>query len=380
MKRFPAGTAIERDCYGNLRAVPPGSGGHLPADLAPATSPKAPQQYPGAHSPATVPTSTPKLTVDQALARLRATPGVVAAQSVGGGWIAVKTHLSSAAVARLTGGTVTPERLFTLLGSTTAQPVATDDPYFAKAWYLADWGQGGVGDLNNDGGGWWSTPGASADAAQAWPYSVGTGVTIAEIDGGVQASSSELTGRISPLSESFLTTPPSSDVAPVGTATDYDHGNLVANVLVGNAGNGSAAAGIAPGAQVMDLKCSDDGQLSDACIYQAGEYAINNGAKIINMSFGTTYDDPIMASLISDANTKGVLVVAAAGNNQSDNDTTPFHPATFDTTYFNGQPFKIGNGLTLASLPSTDGISSVPVGTWGTLACQSSSCPATRVA
>jgi hypothetical protein len=321
LAQFPRGTGIERDCFGNIRAVPPGA----PAGPGPATEGPA----------ATAPRHPSALAASAVVAKLLTTPGVDTAQSIGGGFFAVKTTLSAERIAQVTGGTVSPERLYSLEGYTT-EPAETNDPLMAKAWFLADWGQGGVGDFNNDGGGWWSTPGASADAQHAWPTSMGAGVTIADIDTGVPAGISELQGRVSPSSENFMTTPPSSDVAPVGTAGEYDHGTLVATTMVGNAGNGAGAAGVAPEATVMNLKCSDNGSLSDSCIYQAGEYAIAHGARIINMSFGGEMpSDPLMASLVSDANKANVLVVASAGNSQADNDTTSIYPADFAETYPN---------------------------------------------
>ena len=321
LAQLPRGTSVERDCFGNIRAVPPGP----PAGPGPATGGPA----------ATAPRHPSAPAASAVVAELLATPGVETAQSIGGGFFAVKTALSAQRIAQVTGGTVSPERLYALEGYTT-EPAETNDPLMAKAWFLADWGQGGVGDFNNDGGGWWPTPGASADAQYAWPTSMGAGITIADIDTGVPAGISELQGRVSPLSENFMTTPPSSDVAPVGTAGEYDHGTLVATTMVGNAGNGAGAGGVAPEATVMNLKCSDNGSLSDSCIYQAGEYTIAHGARIINMSFGGEMpSDPLMASLVSDANKANVLVVASAGNSQADNDTTSMYPADFAETYPN---------------------------------------------
>lgn len=94
---------------------------------------------------------------------------------------------------------------------------------------------------------------------------MGAGVTIADIDDGVN-DVPEFQGRISPLSRNFTVTPPSPDVSVNGTQADYDHGSLVGGVLVANAGNGVGAAGVAPSAQLMNLKCSDGSSIPGSCI------------------------------------------------------------------------------------------------------------------
>ncbi len=61
----------------------------------------------------------------------------------------------------------------------------------------------------------------------------------------------------------------------------------------------------------------------------AVNYAVQAGAKIINNSWGGGAYDPAMASAIQNAQAHGVIVVAAAGNNASDNDTVPQYPASY---------------------------------------------------
>ena len=333
IRALPRGYSLQRDCNGDIRAVPPG----------------APT---GAGAVATVPAASPGPVVgaqgrpafaDEVAAKLRAVSGVKSVQVVGGRYLVVKAHLRAAEVASVTGGAVTDQQLFAALGTpgTTTEPPLPNDPLFSDAYFLADWGQGGVGSLSNGVGGLPSTPGASADAAQAWPYSTGAGVLVAVIDGGVNTTSTELLGRISPLSRNFLVTPPSTDIAPAQSSEPaWQHGQWTSVTLSGNLGNGSGAAGVAPNAQVMQLVCMSPttGTLTDQCIYQAGEYAIANGAKVINMSFGAGYAtgaDPLLTQLVTDADSAGVLVVAAAGNSAQDNDTYPFYPADYAKTFPN---------------------------------------------
>ena len=106
--------------------------------------------------------------------------------------------------------------------------------------------------------------------------------------------------------------------------------------MVAIGGNGWGGAGAAPEAKVLALKCSDDGSLADSCIYAAGEYAITQHVQVINMSFGEAVSsDATLASLVSDAETAGILVTASAGNAGTNNDSSPVLPANYATTYPN---------------------------------------------
>jgi hypothetical protein len=121
-----------------------------------------------------------------------------------------------------------------------------------------------------------------------------------------------------------------------GSATGFYHATTVDGVMVALGGNGWGGAGAAPEAKVLALKCGDDDSLADSCIYAAGEYAISEHVQIINMSFGEAVSsDPTLASLVSDAETAGILVVASAGNDGTDNDTSPVLPANYAATYPN---------------------------------------------
>jgi PKD repeat protein len=90
-------------------------------------------------------------------------------------------------------------------------------------------------------------------------------------------------------------------------------------------------AGVAPGAVVMPIRvCDADCPLS--AIVTGLAYAIDNGADVINLSFGGSFF-PIsngMEEAIQDAVDSGITVVAAAGNETRNNDLLPFFPANYD--------------------------------------------------
>ena len=81
----------------------------------------------------------------------------------------------------------------------------------------------------------------------------------------------------------------------------------------------------------MPLRFLDaDGYGTVADEISAIDYAIANGAHIINASFGSSIYSQFERDAISNANTAGILFVAAAGNDSLNNDASPFYPASYD--------------------------------------------------
>ena len=111
---------------------------------------------------------------------------------------------------------------------------------------------------------------------------------------------------------------------------DNGHGTHCAGTIGAAANNGFDHVGVAWNTQLMALKFLDAdgfGSLSGAmaCI----EYAIANGADIINASYGGGGFSQAMADLIVAAGEAGILFVAAAGNESNNNDTNPSYPASY---------------------------------------------------
>src|SRR5579875_787834 len=313
---LPPGTRLERDDLGNVRAVLP-RGHHAPV-------PRDSTARPLRHQPLAPGGQAGSAEVVRALL---AVPGIHQASHVWADRYQVATSLTRSQVAHLPGvASVASNNLLAVMSSEPVQ--ATNDPYFDDEYYLFNDG--------NNGGSVGSTPGASADFAYAWARSRGAGVVVADIDTGVDTTNPDLTSQVLPTSENFTTSPPSSDIQPVGTSGEYWHATAVDGMLAAAAGNGQFGAGAAPEAKILALKCSDDGYLPDSCIYAAGEYAISQHVKVINMSFGEqASSDPVLQALVADAQKAGILVTAAAGNWAVDTDTTSVLPADFATTYDN---------------------------------------------
>lgn len=115
--------------------------------------------------------------------------------------------------------------------------------------------------------------------------------------------------------------------------TSADHGTHVAGIVAATRGNGIGMEGIADNVQLMIVRTVPDGDERDKDVANAIKYAINNGAKVINMSFGksTTTLKGAVDEAIKLAEEKGVLLIHAAGNDALDIDVQPNYPTPLIT-------------------------------------------------
>ncbi len=94
------------------------------------------------------------------------------------------------------------------------------------------------------------------------------------------------------------------------------HGTGVASIIAANTDNGRGMAGINWNSKLMVLKALNSaGGGEYAVVAKALRYAADNGAQVINMSFGTYFDSTELSGAVDYAINKGVVIVAAAGNN-----------------------------------------------------------------
>jgi hypothetical protein len=143
------------------------------------------------------------------------------------------------------------------------------------------------------------------DIAMLQDQASGDGVKIALLDSGVNLNILDIT-----LSDDkdFTTFPGSGDEF---TATVSDlHGTYTASVIKGN-----DDTGIAPDAELMSLKVYDDaGETSVSVISDAIKYAVDSGAKILNMPFNLYPVHTVLEDAIDYAVSKGTVMIASAGN------------------------------------------------------------------
>lgn len=106
------------------------------------------------------------------------------------------------------------------------------------------------------------------------------------------------------------------------------HGTHVAGIVAAERGNGIGIDGVAPAVEIMVLRAVPDGDERDKDIANAIRYAVDNGAHIINMSFGKAFspEKEAVDEAVRYADSKGVLLIHAAGNDGKDLGTEPNYP------------------------------------------------------
>ncbi|HET7457297.1 MAG TPA: S8 family peptidase [Gemmatimonadaceae bacterium] len=109
---------------------------------------------------------------------------------------------------------------------------------------------------------------------------------------------------------------------------DAEHGTHVAGIIGAARGNGVGVDGIAPAVRIMSVRTVPDGDERDKDVANAIRYAVDNGAQILNMSFGKGYS-PYKGAVddaVKYADAHGVLMVHAAGNDGEDLEKKPNFP------------------------------------------------------
>jgi subtilisin family serine protease len=109
---------------------------------------------------------------------------------------------------------------------------------------------------------------------------------------------------------------------------DALHGTHVSGIIGANRHNKIGYDGVAENILIMSLRAVPNGDEADKDIALAIRYAVNNGAKVINMSFGKAYSphQEEVAAAFQYAESKGVLLVHAAGNDGSNLDVANNYP------------------------------------------------------
>ncbi len=111
---------------------------------------------------------------------------------------------------------------------------------------------------------------------------------------------------------------------------DLGHGTHVAGIVGAVGNNGVGITGIAWSVKLMGLKFLDSqGEGSDADAIECINYAREQGAHIINSSWGGLDFNPLLGDAIQEANEAGIYFVAAAGNESSNNDDQPNYPSSY---------------------------------------------------
>ena len=159
-----------------------------------------------------------------------------------------------------------------------------------------------------------SVPQIGAPAAWQAGYE-GTGVNVAVLDTGVDATHPDLAGKIKQAVD--------FSGSPTGPVDHFGHGTHVAATIAGTgAGAGGTRKGVAPKADLLIGKVlGDDGYGYDSTIIAGMEWAAAQGAKVVNMSLGgepTDGTDPLSQAVNDITARSGTLFVVSAGNEGRD--------------------------------------------------------------
>lgn len=167
-------------------------------------------------------------------------------------------------------------------------------------------------------------------APQAWDITTGADTVIAVIDTGVALNHDDLVGRFwvnsREVPDNHVDDDNNGYIDDVNGYNFYQnnndisdqngHGTAIAGIIAAQANNGKGIAGINWNAKLMVLKALNSlGGGEYGNVASAIRYAANNGARVINMSFGTYVDSLDLEQAVDYAINKGVTISAAAGNN-----------------------------------------------------------------
>ncbi|MDR7240832.1 S8 family peptidase [Neobacillus drentensis] len=153
---------------------------------------------------------------------------------------------------------------------------------------------------------------------KAWDKTKGSSnITVAVIDGGVQKDHPELRGKI---------VSPYNAVTGNANYTPDKHGTHVAGIIAASF-NKSGIAGIAPSVKIMPINVFDWQGASAYNVAVALNYAVDHHADVVNMSLGSEDYSYILDYYVQYARSKGIVIVAAAGNSDT---SIPMYPAALN--------------------------------------------------
>ncbi|MEB3204865.1 MAG: S8 family serine peptidase [Candidatus Sericytochromatia bacterium] len=220
----------------------------------------------------------------------------------------------------------------------------------------------------------WAWPKIKAALAHDRFASTPGTLSVAVLDTGVQLDHQDLSGNT-------IAREPGDNLTTDADGAVHPHGTHVAGTIAAVRDNGLGVVGIAPQANILDVKVlGDRGNGYSSWVASGIVRAVDRGARVINLSLGSTSYSDAERTAIDYALTRGVLVVAAAGNS---NTMALHYPAAYSgvlsvmasTPSDTRASFSnYGTWCHLAA-PGTSILSTVPVSTYGTLQGTSMACP-----
>lgn len=164
----------------------------------------------------------------------------------------------------------------------------------------------------------------------------GTGVVIAVVDTGVAAAHPDLQGQVL-VGRNVLD-------GSTNTTDNEGHGTSIAGLIAARTDNALGIAGFCGGCRILPVKVTDSVSAYNSDLAAGVTYAVDQGARVINLSFAGPSASTTLANAIAYARSRGAVVVAAAGNSGCDCLT---YPAGYDgviavgaTSNLSGDPLQ----------------------------------------
>jgi subtilisin family serine protease len=190
-----------------------------------------------------------------------------------------------------------PELAFAELDRAVHPAMAVNDPYAGSEWQLAKIG-----------------------AQTAWDSTMGSGVTIAVLDSGVNVNHPDLKANLVPGYNVYSNNTDLTDVC--------GHGTAVAGTAAATGNNATGVAGVAGAARIMPVRIAYNDPTYGCYAYYSTiasgiTYAADHGARVANISYAGVAGSSAILSAARYMNGKGGVVVVAAGNNNINENITP---------------------------------------------------------
>ena len=153
----------------------------------------------------------------------------------------------------------------------------------------------------------------------ALPARIRPPVLVAVLDTGIDDGHRDLAGKV--MADIDF-------VAGASTEDLYGHGTSIAGIIAADPDSSSGVAGLAPDSRLYNVKVADDhGRARDCDIAKGIIWAVDNGARVINISIELGNSTPCLKKAVDYAWDSGAVVVAASGN---DGNSQPVYPAAYD--------------------------------------------------
>lgn len=241
--------------------------------------------------------------------------------------------------------------------------VIPNDDLFPEQWHLNNTGQFGY------------TPNADINAPEAWEITTGDpNIIIAICDTGIELNHPDLVNNLVPGYDFY----DSDDDPTPAQGENETHGTMCAGFASAQGNNGIGVTGVTWNCKIMPIRMRIMTNIPRSAVADGMRWAAVNGADILNHSWGTYYDIPIVKSAMIDVtkpggigrNGKGCVIVACAGNDNK----RLFDPARFPeviavgATDFNDSRLDFSNHGPELEIMAPSGNNQVPwtLGIWTT--------------